>query len=99
MTERYTVNHKPSPTGLPGQSGITHHIPLPIRPLPALPTPPVELYTDPRGFVWKLVEDGQDGKLFVPEQVNPASCPRMVWAREDELAETVGTLTRLERAA
>lgn len=87
------MNHKPSPTGLPGQSGITHHIPLPIRPLPA---PPVELYVDPRGFVWRLV---QDGRLFVPEQVNPASCPRMVWAREDELAETVGTLTRVERAA
>lgn len=71
-------------------------VPLPSRPLPA---PPVELYVDGRGFLWKLVEDGQDGRLFVPEQVNPASCPRMVWAREDELAETVGTLTLLERAA
>lgn len=86
----------PSPTGLPGQSGIAHRIPLPVRPLP---TPPVELFTDPRGFVWKLVEDGQDGRLFVPEQVNPASCPRMVWAREDELAETVGPLVPVERAA
>jgi hypothetical protein len=87
------MNHQSSPTSLPGQSGITHHIPVP------LPTPPVELFTDPRGFVWKLVEDGQDGRLFVPEQVNPASCPRMVWAREDELLENVGPLTRVERAA
>lgn len=87
------MNHQPTVTGLPGQSGITHHIPVPLS------TPPVELYADPRGFVWKLVEDGQDGKLFVPEQVNPSSCPRMVWAREDELLENVGPLTRVERAA
>ncbi|MFD4936323.1 hypothetical protein [Streptomyces virginiae] len=87
------MNHQPTATGLPGQSGITHHIPVP------LPAPPVELFTDPRGFVWRLVEDGQDGRLFVPEQVNPASCPRLVWAREAELAETVGPLTRMERAA
>jgi hypothetical protein len=92
------VNHHPSPTALPGQSGITHHIPIPLPSRP-LPTPPVELYADPRGFVWRLVEDGQDGRLFVPEQVNPASCPRMVWASEAELVEMVGTLTRLERAA
>lgn len=93
------MNHKPSPTpaSLPGQSGLTHHISLPVRPLSA---PPVELYTDPRGFVWRLVEDGQDGRLFVPEAVNPASCPRMVWAREDELVEAFGgELTRVERAA
>ncbi|MFD0358413.1 hypothetical protein ACFVHW_32475 [Streptomyces sp. NPDC127110] len=83
----------PSPTGLPGQSGITAHLPVP------LPVPPVELYMDPRGYVWKLVEDGQDGRLFVPEQVNPASCPRMVWAREAELLEFVGPLTLVERAA
>jgi len=91
-------NHgTPTPTGLPGQSGITPHIALPVRPLPG---PPVELYVDPRGFVWKLVEDGQDGRLFVPEAVNPASCPRMVWAREDELVEAFGgELTRVERAA
>lgn len=91
------MNHKPTVTGLPGQSGSTHHISLPVRPLPA---PPVELYADPRGFVWRLVEDGQDGRLFVPEAVNPASCPRMVWAREDELVEAFGgELTRVERAA
>lgn len=75
----------------------TTPIPLPSRPLPDLP---VELYADPRGFLWKLVEDGQDGRLFVPEQVNPASCPRMVWAREAELAEAFGgPLTLVERAA
>lgn len=86
---RYTVNHQP--TDLPRGDRRTVRV--------ALPTPPVELYVDPRGFVWRLVEDGQDGRLFVPEQVNPASCPRMVWAREDELVETVGVLTPMERAA
>lgn len=87
------MNHKPSPTGLPGQSGITHHISV------TLPTPPVELYADPSGFVWRLAEDGQDGCMFVPKQVNPASCPRPFWAREDELLENVGPLTPVERAA
>ncbi|MFJ1865484.1 hypothetical protein ACIOD1_12715 [Streptomyces sp. NPDC088097] len=71
-------------------------IPLPSRPLPDMP---VELYKDGRGFLWKLVEDGQDGRLFVPEPVNPANCPRTFWAREAELAATVGALTLVERAA
>ncbi|MFB6517472.1 hypothetical protein [Streptomyces sp. NPDC056401] len=90
------MNHQPSPTGLPGPSGITRRIPLPTRPLPA---PPVELYGDPRGFLWQLVEDGQYGRMFLPEHVNPANCPRMVWVREGELVETVGPLSRVERAA
>ncbi|MEU4947664.1 hypothetical protein [Streptomyces lavendulae] len=88
------MNHQSSPTGLPGQSGIPHHIPVKL-PAPA----PVELYADPRGFVWQLVEDGPGGRLFVPEQVNPASVPRMFWATEAELAEHVGPLHRVERAA
>lgn len=87
------MNHDSTPT--PGTT-VQAATPLPVRPLPA---PPVELYMDPRGFVWRLAEDGQDGRLFVPEQVNPASCPRMVWAREAELAEALGQLTRVERAA
>ncbi|MET8297434.1 hypothetical protein ABZW02_25750 [Streptomyces sp. NPDC005180] len=89
------MNHKPSPTptGLPGQSGFTAHIRVP------LPTPPVELYADPTGSVWRLADDSQDGRYFVAEPVNPASCPRAIWAREDELVEHVGPLTRLERAA
>ncbi|MFB6809464.1 hypothetical protein [Streptomyces sp. NPDC056387] len=72
-------------------------VPLQARPLPV---PPVELYTDPRGILWKLVEDGQDGRLFVPEVVNPASCPRTFWAREAELVAAFGgPLTLVERAA
>ncbi|MFF3622372.1 hypothetical protein [Streptomyces sp. NPDC002467] len=83
------MNHNPSPTPVP--------VSLPSRPLPEVP---VELWVDPRGFLWRLAEDGQDGRLFVPEAVNPANCPRMVWAREAELIEAFdGPLTRLERAA
>lgn len=78
------MNHKPIPA------------PLPPR---LLPDVPVELWADAQGFRWRLAEDGQDGRLFVAEHVDPASCPRLVWAREDELTETVGQLTRVERAA
>ncbi|MFD7096572.1 hypothetical protein [Streptomyces xanthophaeus] len=80
----------------PVQSDDASRSPLPVRPLP---TPPVELYTDPRGVVWRLAEDGQDGRMFVLGAVNPASCPRWVWATEAELVESVGPLVRLDGAA
>lgn len=96
-TNRGTVNTLPTSTPNQPPFDASIRVPLPVRPLPA---PPVELYVDPRGFVWKLAEDGQDGRLFVPEAVNPASCPRMVWAREAELVDAFGgPLLPQERAA
>lgn len=65
----------------------------------SLPAPSVELYEDVTGRRWQLVEDGDDGRLFVPESVDPRSCLRTFWLRESALTAFAGDLTRVERAA
>lgn len=54
----------------------------------------VELFQSEDGKRWRLAgTDASGGRLFVPEQVDPAECPRWVWAKEAELVEAVGALT------
>lgn len=71
----------------------------------ALPAPapaPVEyeLFQSEDGKRWKLAgTDPAGGRLFVPEQCDPAVVKRWVWAKEAELAAVVGALTSIGRAA
>ncbi|MCX5197179.1 hypothetical protein OOK31_25330 [Streptomyces sp. NBC_00249] len=83
------MNSNASPTGLPGQPGITRHIPV----------PPVKLYEDATGKRWQLAEDGVEGRLFVPLGVNPADCLRTFWIREAVLRSFAGDLIPVGRAA
>ena len=82
-----------NPTDLPGQTAFTRQVPI------ELPAAPVELFESEDGKRWRLAGHDAEGRLFVPEQIDPAKTPRWVWAKEAELAEVVGALYPLERAA
>lgn len=92
------MNNQPTVTGLPGQSGITQHIPLPVRPVPALP--PVDLYAAPTGKLFQAVGSDEDGLLFIPAELDPAKVARWLWAKESYLVDAFGgPMVRVERAA
>lgn len=82
---------------------LTHPTNLPAgdrRPVLVKLPAPVELFTSADGKVWRLAGTGPDGgRLFVPELVDPGSCPRWVWAKEAELVEVVGALSPVGGAA
>ncbi len=85
------MNNQPTATGLPGQSGITESVPvpLPVRPVPAVP--PVDLYRAPNGMIFRAVGADEDGVLlFIPANLDPDKVLRMVWAREDDLVDAFG---------
>ncbi|MFE6080035.1 hypothetical protein [Streptomyces virginiae] len=90
------MNHQPT-ASLPSQSGSTH-IPLPVRPVPALP--PVDLYEAPNGKLFQAVGSDGDGLLFIPAELDPKKVARMLWATEAYLVGAFGgPMTRVERAA
>ncbi|MBT2505114.1 hypothetical protein J7I98_04225 [Streptomyces sp. ISL-98] len=63
-------------------------------------TAAIELFQSEDGKRWRLAgTDSNGGRLFVPEQVDPAKCARWVWAKEAELAVAVGALSPIGRAA
>ncbi|MER8158110.1 hypothetical protein [Streptomyces sp. NPDC094472] len=52
------------------------------------------LFQSEDGKRWRLAgTDASGGRMFVPEQVDPAKVARWVWAKEAELVEAVGALT------
>lgn len=92
------MNNEPTPTGLPGQPGITHHTPVQVpAPAPALAP---ELYAAPTGKLFQVVGINDAGRLLIPAESDPATCPKWVWAAESDLVEAFGApLVRVERAA
>lgn len=83
------------PTNLPAGDRRPQLVTLSTPPAPA-----ADLFVSEDGKRWRLAgTDETGGRLFVPEQVNPATTPRWVWAREAELAEVVGTLAPIAQAA
>lgn len=74
----------PDPTDLPRRSTSDRT---------ALP-----LFRTPDGRTWALVEDGADGRLFVPEMVAPDSVPRTFWVREAELTAMCGAPVSTQQA-
>ncbi|THA82775.1 hypothetical protein [Streptomyces sp. A0592] len=85
------MNNNPTANSLPGQSGITNPTPAPAP----------ELYAAPTGRVFQVVgTNDAGGRLLIPAESDPATCPRWVWAAESDLVEAFGApLTRVERAA
>jgi hypothetical protein len=68
--------------------------------LPAPESAAPELFQSEDGKLWRLAgTDSAGGRLFVPQQVDPAQCARWVWAKEAELVEVVGALTPVAVAA
>ncbi|MFG2763111.1 hypothetical protein [Streptomyces rubiginosohelvolus] len=66
-----------------------------------IPTPSdPQLFVDELGKKWRLAGvDPDGGRRFVPELVDPAKTPRLVWAHEDELRAVVGRLVPFGGAA
>lgn len=59
-----------------------------------------ELFQSEDGKRWKLAGlDKDGGRLFVPEQLDPAKVKRWLWADEAYLTEAVGALTPVGGAA
>lgn len=59
-----------------------------------------ELFQSQDGRRWRLAgTDADGGRLFVPEQCDPALVKRWVWAKEAELAEVCGELSPVGGAA
>lgn len=89
------MNNQSSPTDVLAESGTTTHVPLPVRPVPAVP--PVDLYKAPNGKIFRAVGADEDGVLlFIPANLDPATVLRMVWARADEFG---GPMVPVGRAA
>ncbi|MEV5770137.1 hypothetical protein AB0L49_02535 [Streptomyces antimycoticus] len=58
------------------------------------PKADAELFQSEDGKRWRLAgTDASGGRMFVPEQVDPAKVARWVWAKEAELVEAVGALS------